>query len=143
MDPGRAAVLSDFVLDASATMVLVMDDEPEEPVIPIVSALRDGDAVVPGLWRFEVANALDTSRRRGRIDDAGFAYILGLVESIRVAQDADPPSIGSVLGLSREHGVTAYDAAYLSLALRRALPLATTDRRLRAVAEKCGVPLVC
>lgn len=124
-------------------MVLVMDDEPEEPVIPIVSALRDGDAVVPGLWRFEVANALDTSRRRGRIDDAGFAYILGLVENIRVTHDTEPPSMGSIVALSREHGVTAYDAAYLSLALRRALPLATTDQRLRAVAGECGVPLVC
>ena len=52
MDPRGASVLTDFVLDASATIILVMDDEPEEPVMPIVSALRDGDAVVPA-ERFE------------------------------------------------------------------------------------------
>lgn len=56
MDTRGAAVLSDFVLDASATMVLVMDDEPENPVVPIVSAFRSGTAIVPSVWRFEVAN---------------------------------------------------------------------------------------
>ena len=143
MDPRGASVLTDFVLDASATIILVMDDEPEEPVMPIVSALRDGDAVVPALWRLEVANALDIARRRGRIDDAGFAYVLGLVEDIHVALDPDPPSIGSVVALAREHGVTAYDAAYLSLALRRGLPLATADKALGEAAANCGVPLIC
>jgi len=143
VDSRGAPPLTDFVLDTSATMVLVMDDEPEEPVMPIVSALRDGDAVVPGLWRFEVANALGTALRRGRIHEDGFAYVVGLVHGINVTHDAQPASVEALIGLAREHGITAYDAAYLSLALRRGIALATTDRALRAVADAAGVSLVC
>lgn len=135
--------MSDFVLDASATMVLVMDDEPEAPVMPIVNALGAGSAVVPALWRFEVANALATSLRRGRVDEAGVAQAVGLIEGLEPADDGDPPPLGTLLALASRHGITPYDAAYLAIALRRGIALATVDRQLRRASSDAGVPLVC
>lgn len=143
MDSRGAPVLTDFVLDASAALVLVIDDEPEEPVMPIVTALGQGAPVVPALWRFEVANALETSRRRGRVDDAGLAQALGLLEGLDPVYDDKPAAVGVLLAVARAHRITAYDAAYLALALRRGLPMATTDDRLRKAADAAGVALVC
>ena len=142
MDTRGAAVLSDFVLDASATMVLVMDDEPEDPVVPIVSAFRSGAAIVPSLWRFEVANALDTALRRDRVDEAGLATAVGLIEGLDPVEDDAPPALGWLLALAGRHGITPYDASYLSIALRRGIPLASLDRGLRTAATAAGVALV-
>lgn len=143
MDPRGAALLSDFVLDASATMVLVMDDEPEEPVMPIVRALGAGAAVVPELWHFEVANALASARRRGRADDAGLATAIGLIEGLHPVRDSGCPPLGALVALADHHRITPYDASYLDIALRRGIPLASVDHELRRAASAAGVPLVC
>lgn len=134
--------MGDFVLDASAAMVLVMDDEPEEPVMPIVTALGHGAAVVPALWRFEVASALETSLRRGRVDEAGLAQAIELIEGVDPVHDDEPLAVGALVALARVHRVTPYDASYLALALRRGIALATIDGRLRTAAKDAGVPLV-
>lgn len=130
------------MLDASAALVLVIDDEPDEPVMPIVTALGAGRAVVPALWRFEVANALETSRRRGRVDEMGLVQAIDLIDGIDPVHDDEPLSVAGLIDVARRYGVTPYDASYLALALRRGLPIATTDSRLRQSAEAAGVPLV-
>lgn len=142
MDPRRPALLSDFVLDASAAMVLVMDDEPEGPVMPIVHALTAGDPVVPTLWPYEVASALMVAHRTGRLGKAQLVRSLHSLSSIGCTLDDEPVNPSHLIAVAREHGVSSHDASYLALALRRGLPLATTDTRLRDAAGAAGVPLV-
>lgn len=124
-------------------MVLVMDDEPEGPVMPIVHALGRGDALVPPLWDYEVTSALMIARRTGRLDDHELEQSLYAMSTLGCVRDAHPVRITHLLDTATEHGLTAYDAAYLSLAMRRALPLATADRALARAAERAGVTLIC
>ncbi len=98
-------------------------------------------AVVPALWWFEVRNLLVANERRGRIDPVGTANFLGDLAKLPITADRDPDS-SNLLTLAREHGLTVYDAAYLELALRLALPLATLDRALAATATAAGVALL-
>ena len=124
-------------------MVLVMDDEPEGPVMPIVRALGDGDPLVPMLWDFEVASALMLARRTGRLDDEELARSLHTIGVMGCERDTQPADIPLLIATANAHGLTAYDASYLSLALRRGVPLATVDQALLRAAAECGVPLVC
>lgn len=124
-------------------MVLVMDDEPEGPVMPIVHALGDGDPLVPTLWDFEVASALMLARRTGRLDDEELARSLHTLGAMGCERDTQPADIPLLIATANAHGLTAYDASYLSLAVRRGVPLATVDRALMRAAAECGVPLVC
>ena len=104
---------------------------------------RDG-AVVPLLWFTEITNVLGMAERRGRINAAGLQEALHLLRSLPLVAD-EPPSLAwsePVLHLMRAHRLTAYDAAYLELAQRRGLPLATKDRDLIAAAPIVGVPLL-
>jgi predicted nucleic acid-binding protein len=143
VDPRRAALLSQFVLDASAVLVLVLDDGPEGPVTPLLEAFSSSDPIVPMLWDCEVAYALMAARRRGRISASDMTRSMQSVSSMgctRETQVIDPSVLASA---AAEHDVTAYDAAYLLLAIRRGAPLATVDLRLARAATAAGVPLVC
>src|SRR5205807_6932673 len=88
-------------------------------------ALDDGEAVVPPLWPYEVANGLMMGERRGRIAPPDTRRILSLLEllPIRVAAAIHERARREVLELARQDGLTAYDAAYLDLALREGLPI--------------------
>ncbi len=122
-----------LVLDCSITLAWVYADETTEPVSQVFDALRQGGAWVPGLWRLEVANVLEMGVRRKRHDavfrDATLADLAQL--PIQVDGDTDPQAWGATLWLAERHRLTLYDAAYLELALRRSLPLATLDADLR------------
>jgi predicted nucleic acid-binding protein len=99
------------------------------------------DAVVPAVWWFEVRNLLIANERRGRIDPAGTGMFLAHLARLPIAVDRAPDS-GMVMTLARQHGLTVYDAAYLEVALRLVLPLATLDRALAAAAPAAGVELL-
>jgi predicted nucleic acid-binding protein len=143
VDPRRAALLSQFVLDASAVLVLMLDDEPEGPVTPLLEALSSFDPIVPMLWDCEVANALMAARRRGRISASDVTRSLQSVSSMGCTRDTQVIDPSVLASAAAEHDVTAYDAAYLLLAIRRGAPLATVDRQLARAAVVAGVPLVC
>ncbi len=130
-----------FVLDASVVASWALEPDEEELAIIAKVQLRDGSALVPELWTLEVRNALLTAERRGRISEANVgAFLTALVQSpIDGDHDADPRAI---LALARAWRLTVYDAAYLELALRRALPLASLDRALVAAARGAGVKLL-
>jgi predicted nucleic acid-binding protein len=83
------------------------------------------------------------AERRDRIDSEGIVRAIGLLRRLPLEVDNAAPSraFDDVLALARTRGLTAYDAAYLDLALRRGLPLATDDGSLRAVANAVGVVL--
>lgn len=101
---------------------------------------RDG-ALVPGIWRYELTNALLANERRGRLGAKEVAETLVDLRNLRIAVDNDATD-EAVLTLARRHMLSAYDAAYLEVAKRRELPLASLDRRLRLGASAEGVALV-
>ncbi len=133
-----------FVLDSSATLAWVYSEETTEAIHEVFSRLTAGGAWVPGLWRPEVANILEMGVRRGR-HNAGFrdATLADLaLLPIRLDPETDQHAWSTSGRLAERHRLTLYDAAYLELAARRALPLATLDRELRLAANAEGVLLL-
>jgi predicted nucleic acid-binding protein len=132
-----------FVLDASVALAWCFEDESLEPALAVLDALRDSEAVVAHHWTLETSNGLLTAERRGRVDGDGATRFSRLLLALPIA--VDPVARGTALTetrrLARTHGLTSYDAAYLELALRLALPLATLDGKLQAAARTEGVRL--
>lgn len=134
-----------FVLDASMSLAWGFEDETDSLARAILRRLRDSEAVVPPIWSFEVANGLLIGERRQRVSRAEvsrFLDVLGGLPIVIDSVDGSHQAFGPVSTLAREQGLSAYDASYLELALRRGLPLATLDRRLRDAATRLTVPLV-
>ncbi len=132
------------MLDASFTFQWLFQDEASPEGYAALGVIGRDGAVVPALWFVEITNVLGMAERRGRIDAAGLQEALNLLRSLPLVVD-EPPSLAwsePVLQLMRVHRLTAYDAAYLELARRRGLPLATKDRDLLAAAPTVGVPLL-
>lgn len=132
-----------LVLDCSIALAWIYADETTEPVRQVFDTVSEGGAWVPGLWRLEVANVLEMGVRRKHHDaafrDSTLADLAQL--PIQVDTETDRQAWGATLRLAERHQLTLYDAAYLELALRRNLPLASLDEDLRraARAEKVKV----
>lgn len=133
-----------IVLDSSATLAWVYADEITEPIRHVFNLVSENGAWVPGLWKLEVANILETGVRRGRHDAAFRDSTLADLALLPISVDAetDRQAWGATLRLSERHRLTLYDAAYLELALRRGLPLASLDAELRGAAQDQGVALL-
>ena len=130
-----------IVLDASVVLCWALGDEEDQNADEAMRlASRDG-AWVPGIWRYELMNALLVSERRGRLEARDVVEILADVRNLPVAADHKATD-ETVVALARRHALSAYDAAYLEVAKRRDLPLASLDRRLQAGAVAAGVALV-
>ena len=135
--------MSRFVLDCSVTMAWCFESEFDAYAHVVLTSIARGPAVVPPLWLLEVANVLLVAERRRRITRADASRFLGLLEElpIVVAEPEGVSGIAVVLTLARGLGLSAYDAAYLHLARRERMPLASRDRALRAAARSAGVTL--
>ncbi|MBM5803919.1 MAG: type II toxin-antitoxin system VapC family toxin [Cyanobacteria bacterium K_DeepCast_35m_m2_155] len=133
-----------FVLDASAACSLCFEDEDPELSVQVIEALQHGDALVPALFLWEVANVLLGAEKRGRMNRADRVSFLKLLEELGLQIDPVDPGViwHDVINLAAESKLTSYDAAYLELALREGLPLASADRALNSAATACGVPLL-
>lgn len=105
--------------------------------------MAERGAVVPSLWRLEVANGLLGAVRRGRLAvERRDALLEALLEmDIAIDAETDLHAWSGTVRLAEAHGLTAYDAAYLELAQRRRLPLATLDAALAQAAREAGVAL--
>jgi len=110
----------------------------------LLDRVGKGGAVAPGLWPLEVANVLLAAERRGEIAAGGRARALRYIAALPIAIDAETAAHAwsATFALAEHHGLSAYDAAYLELAQRRALPLASLDEDLRAAARTAGVELL-
>jgi predicted nucleic acid-binding protein len=129
-----------FVVDASVSACWAFADE-DHPVADVAfSSLQTEEAVVPALWWFEVRNILVVNERRGRIHEQETDFFLRALALFRIRIDREPEHAG-VLRIARAQGLSVYDAAYLELAYREKLPLATLDRRLGEAARLVGVQL--
>jgi predicted nucleic acid-binding protein len=131
-----------FVLDCSMTMSWFFDDEASEYAEAVEDSFASASAVVPSLWALEVANALIVGERRKRATEAKVAQFLGLLKTLPISTDDETASRAwhESLRLARAHQLSAYDASYVELAIRRGIPLATLDDRLKAAADAAGVP---
>ena len=129
-----------FVLDASTAVAWALD-EPNRLAGQAWARIKADRAVVPMLWWFELRNALVVNERRGRITERQTARFLLAVARLAISVDSAPNESG-VLSLARRNRLTVYDAAYLELALRAALPLATLDEALAIAARSEGAHLV-
>jgi predicted nucleic acid-binding protein len=133
--------LTRFVLDCSVAMSWCFEDEADAYADRALDALDKGEAHVPSLWLLETANVLIVSERRGRLTEADSSRFVELLMDlpIFVDEEAFAQSMPAMLAHSRAYGLTSYDAAYLDLAMRLGLPLATRDKSLQAACKKSGV----
>ena len=132
------------VLDASMTIAWLFDDERTAAAHEIMMRVVAEGALVPSLWRLEVANMLRNAVRRGRCDEDFASASLSHLNrfKIRIDDESDQHAWGTTHTLSRDEGLTTYDAAYLELALRSGLPLASCDGDLISAAERRAVEVL-
>lgn len=137
-------MIGGFVLDASLTLSWAFEDESTPFSVTVLKSLETVRAVAPALWPFEVANVLNAAERRGRIGALEQAEFLERLRLLPVEIEYRPASwlAQQILPLARTYRLSAYDAAYLELAIREGLPLATLDESLRRAASDAGVALV-
>jgi predicted nucleic acid-binding protein len=130
------------VLDASMALSFVIADEfTARSKRTLASVVSDG-AIVPTLWTFEVLNAVLSAQLRGRLSPAAATNAIHGLEALPIERDGRAIDGVRLTALSREFELTAYDGAYLALALDANLPLATLDARLTKAATAAGVALM-
>ena len=127
------------VVDASTTLSFVLDDERDETVNFMLSTLRRARMVVPAIWPYEVANGLVNAQRRRRIDEAGMAEAMQLLEHLDIEPDAAPPSIADTVQMARAQRLSSYDALYVMLAQREGIALVTRDNDMIRAAKALQV----
>jgi predicted nucleic acid-binding protein len=132
-----------LVLDASVALAWCYPDENREYAYRVLDKLVDTRGIVPTHWRLEVANAILTGERKGRLAAGDILRFFALLESLSLVTDTQTSarSLTDIIGLARTHALTSYDAAYLELAMRENLMLATLDAALRKAAKSAGVRL--
>jgi predicted nucleic acid-binding protein len=130
-----------LAFDASATLGWYFPDESTPTAEAARRHLAATGAIVSVLWWFEIRNALLVGERRARIDATQTMEILAQLDVLPIRMDQDRDS-GSILALTRVHRLTFYEAAYLELALRAHVPLATLDQQLARAARAAQVPLL-
>ena len=132
-----------IVLDASATIALSYNEAPDTELRSLKDAIKQMGAVVPQLWRLEIANVFLIGYRKGRHDpNAMKEYMLDLSRlRITVDEQTGAQAWESAFELAAKHRLTSYDAAYLELAARLRAPLATLDKDLARAARDEGVKL--
>ncbi len=136
--------MSALVLDCSVAMAWCFEDQTTAFTEAVLDAVVAGGALVPCLWPLEAANVLLVAERKRKVGEAQATQLLHrlLALPIQLETGGDRESWARVHALGRAHALSSYDAAYLDLAIRTGLPLATLDRDLKKAAERAGVPLV-
>lgn len=132
--------VGEFVLDASLTLTWALPDEASKYSDSLLKQVVSGKALVPDLWSHEVANGLLMAQRRKRLTAAQRALFIEelLRLPIEVVQATARTVLESQAALADRYALTAYDAAYLDLALRKGVPLATQDKALSQAARLSG-----
>ena len=137
--------MSQIVLDASVVLTWCFPDENADLAQLVAGMFKRGDtAIVPSFWPHEVLNALLVGEKRKRISKELVRRFLDDLATLPIALEQFPSGIvfGRIQRLSRAHGLTAYDAAYLDLAQHSGFPLATLDDDLAKACKDASVRLV-
>ena len=135
--------MTGIVIDAAIVLSWIIPDEHNAAADAILELLDYETVVVPGNWSVEVADALAVGVATGDISEVGAQRFVTLLETLDVVEYACEPTaaVGRRISLCREHLITVRDAAYLDVAMREDLPLATFERTLRQAARNTGVKL--
>ena len=133
-----------LAIDASLTLAWLCEDEQTEAILALVDRVSTGGAIVPPIWRYEVANGLQMAIRRKRIDSHYRLSCFERLRSLPIAVDTDGADEIwlATVALADLYQLTIYDAAYLELAQRIRVPLATLDDALARACNSSGVPLI-
>lgn len=133
-----------FVLDCSVAISWCMPDENNDEAEVILELLAEAsEAVVPSIWWLEIVNVLLVAQRRGRMTQDNADEALARLRALRIIVDTNTTqqSIDATFELARLYNLAAYDAAYLELAIRESLLLATIDNKLAEAARQCNILL--
>ena len=133
-----------FVIDTSITLAWLYDDERTEAIERVLELVHGAGACVPAIWHLEVANGLLQGIKQRRIDRKWRTHAMSNLREMNIVVDPQTNEFAwsDTLSLADRFGLTMYDASYLELAQRKAFPLATLDRQLRAAGQKLGVILL-
>jgi predicted nucleic acid-binding protein len=136
--------LKRFVIDCSVVMAWCFVDEADEYADSVLDMLASAETVAPSIWALEVANVLLVGERRNRLKEADSARFIELLRELDITADNETAdhALREILSIGRVQGLSSYDAAYLELAMRHGLALATRDNALRRAAKKFGVRLI-
>ena len=132
----------DWVIDSSIALAWALPDERSKEAERFLSRVSIQSVLwVPALWWYEVANALLMAQRRKRLTEAGRIRLMELYRKLPIRTDMmlDSDIMWRFHTLALEYNLSAYDAAYLELAQRRGLGLATVDHHLHGAAQKAGI----
>lgn len=135
--------MANFVLDTSIVMAWCFDDESSSYADEVLGSLESKQAITPAIWPLEVGNVLRVAQRRKRLDESAAMRFLELLKSLPIAveQESSARMFQEIFFLAGEYELSTYDASYLDLAIRSALPLATQDKKLAEAAKKAGLKL--
>ena len=132
-----------FVLDNSVVTGWYLPNQATDYSDAMATRLETEKALVPALWQLELANVLKTACTKGRLTQAQARQILDALNQLPIEVDtAAPPGQRQWCELARRYNLSSYDAAYLELAMRHGLPLATQDEQLKLAATAAGVDVV-
>lgn len=131
------------VLDNSAALGLLLPDERgESSTTALMAQAPYVQFIAPALWRYEIANGLTMALRRGRIQPSDLIWIYAEIKNLFIQVQDDAQDLETLVAVAQKSGLTAYDAAYLELALRLNARLATNDKQLKAAALTAGVAVL-
>jgi predicted nucleic acid-binding protein len=132
-----------IVIDASVALAWCFPDEASDYADGVLVALEDRTAMVPAIWSAEITNALLVGERRKRIRQPEARRFVELLKGLSILEDGQPfaDTVSNVLPLAREYGLSAYDAAYLDVAVRHGAPLATLDAALQKAGRAAGIKI--
>jgi len=135
--------LKGIVIDASVALAWCFPDETSEYADSVLLALENQVAVIPAIWPVEVTNALVVGERRHRLRLPDITRFVELLKALNIVQDAQQitETLSHVFPLAQRYKLSAYDAAYLDVAVRRQLPLATLDAGLRNASRSAGIEI--
>ena len=130
-----------IVIDASVALAWCFPDEASDYADAVLAALEHRKVIVPAIWPFEITNALLVGERRKRIRQPEVRRFVELLKGLDILEDGQPfaDTVSNILPLAREYDLSAYDAAYLDVAVRHGVPLATLDGALQKAGRAAGI----
>jgi predicted nucleic acid-binding protein len=133
-----------IVVDNSIVMTWCFKDESNPYTDAILNSLTEAVAVVPGIWPLEVVNVLLVAERRNRLHESDSVRFITLLSQLPIEVERTWPErmMKDLLALGRTNSLSSYDAAYLELAMRQGLPIATLDSKLLEAARRVDIPIL-
>jgi len=136
--------MQDFVIDNSVVMSWCFQDETSKYTDAVLGHLEEATAYVPAIWPLEVGNVLLVAERRKRLSQADSSRFISLLFDLPIIVEQELPErmLSEILSLAREYKLSSYDASYLDIAMRKGLPIASTDKHILAAAKRSNIPIV-